>query len=103
MCSVCGIGVFSLWYWCVQSVVLVCSVCGIGVFSSRVTAHMYNTEDSESSLSHIEWRIGTATGAHDIMPARRVEICRHMTVKVTNPLPLDKRIYSTVKVFNKAG
>ncbi|KAK2175668.1 hypothetical protein NP493_715g01007 [Ridgeia piscesae] len=73
--------------------------------SSRTTlsAHWVDFYDLESGLLSMEWRGGTRPGQGDIFPPTKLVVTNKASVTLLQPLPLDKTIYVTLKVFNKAG
>ena len=51
----------------------------------------------------MEWHAGTSPGQSDILAATRLHVTVEMTTNLTQPLPLGRKVYVTLKVFNKAG
>ena len=70
---------------------------------STVSTHWVNFHDPESGLLDMEWRVGTSPGHGDILPPTRLHVTDEVTANVTQPLPLGRRVYVTLKVINKAG
>ena len=70
---------------------------------STLSSHWVNFHDPESDLLDMEWRAGTSPGYGDILSPTRLHVTDKVTVNLTDPLPLGRRIYVTLKVFNRAG
>ena len=66
-----------------------------------ISAHWFGFHDAQSGISHYEWRAGTSPGADDILKA--VEVHGVEQARQSVSLPLNTLVYSTVRVFNKAG
>ncbi|XP_071084119.1 uncharacterized protein [Haliotis cracherodii] len=61
--------------------------------------------DPESGVGHYEWRVGTTPGGDEILAARNAaleEVIFH-TMSRDQQLPVGRKIYTTVRAFNKAG
>ena len=76
-----------------------CGFCSRSVLS----AHWLNFHDPESRLLSMEWHAGTSPGQSDILAATRLHVTVEMITNLTQPLPLGRKVYVTLKVFNKAG
>ena len=70
---------------------------------STLSAHWINFHDPESGLLYMEWRAGTSPGQSDILAPTRLHVTNEVSSKLTQHLPLHKKVYVTLKVFNKAG
>jgi hypothetical protein len=60
--------------------------------------------DPQSGLDYYTWWAGTTSGGNDILSERRVHLTT--TAVVVNgslELPVGKRIFVTVRAYNKAG
>lgn len=68
-----------------------------------LSAHWVNFHDPESDLLNMEWRVGTSPGHGDILRPTRLDVTDKATTTLAEPLPMGKRLYVTLKVFNKAG
>ena len=72
-------------------------------YRSTLSSHWVNFHDPESDLLDMEWWAGTSPGHGDILSPTRLHVTDKVTVNLTDPLPLGRRIYVTLKVFNRAG
>ncbi|KAK2183533.1 hypothetical protein NP493_308g03123 [Ridgeia piscesae] len=70
---------------------------------SMLSAHWLNFHDPESGLLYMEWWAGTTPGRSDILAPTRLHVTDRASAQISQPLPLNKNIYITLKVFNKAG
>ena len=68
-----------------------------------MSTNWVNFHDPESGLLDMEWRVGTSPGHGDILPPTRLHVTDEVTANLTQPLPLGRRVYVTLKVINKAG
>ncbi|XP_072048763.1 uncharacterized protein [Amphiura filiformis] len=68
-----------------------------------ISAHWWGFHDSQSQLSHFEWRVGTTQGGADILATKRIHLAESTLVSVTDPLPLNRTMYVTVRAVNRAG
>ncbi|XP_071079258.1 uncharacterized protein [Haliotis cracherodii] len=65
----------------------------------------YGFQDTESGLDFYEWQVGTTPGGNDILSSQHAaleEVAFH-TLNESQLLPVGKRMYITVRAFNKAG
>ncbi|KAK2158684.1 hypothetical protein NP493_1763g00001 [Ridgeia piscesae] len=72
-------------------------------FRTTLSAHWLNFHDPESGLLYLEWRAGTTPGQSDILAPTRLHVTDRATTTLTDPLPVGKTVYVTLKVVNKAG
>ncbi|XP_072048762.1 uncharacterized protein [Amphiura filiformis] len=68
-----------------------------------ISAHWWGFHDSQSQLSHFEWRVGTTQGGADILATKRIHLTESALVSVTDPLPVNNTMYVTVRAVNRAG
>ncbi|CAC5375361.1 unnamed protein product [Mytilus coruscus] len=69
-----------------------------------LSAKWFGFTDAQSEIDYFVIRIGTAPGSGDIFPPKI--ITAHDMVLLTDlpdPLPLNRRIYITIRAYNKAG
>lgn len=60
--------------------------------------------DPQSGLDHYVWWAGTSPGGNDILSERKVHLTMTaMAFNMSSELPVGKRIYVTVRAYNKAG
>ncbi|XP_055997828.1 uncharacterized protein LOC125647098 [Ostrea edulis] len=60
--------------------------------------------DPQSGLDHYVWWAGTSPGGNDILSERKVHLTMTaMSFNMSSELPVGKRIYVTVRAYNKAG
>ena len=61
--------------------------------------------DPESGLHHYEWRVGTSPGGDDVLSSRNsaLEEVDFHNLPHDQQLPVGKRLYTTVRAYNKAG
>ncbi|XP_062606252.1 uncharacterized protein LOC134268062, partial [Saccostrea cucullata] len=60
--------------------------------------------DPQSGISHYVWWVGTSPGGKDILHEREVHLVEEASAyNFSQQLPLSKRIYITVRAYNKAG
>lgn len=78
------------------------------IFRKVVACKWYGFNDPQSSISHYEWRLGTTRGGDEIFSNRDV----HKSLQGVLPdyemttgqlLPINTRIFCTVRAYNKAG
>ena len=72
-------------------------------YRSTLSAHWLNFHDPESGLLYMEWRAGTSPGQSDVLAPTRLHVTEEVTKTLSQSLPLGKKVYVTLKVFNKAG
>ena len=73
-------------------------------FSTFVGAKWSGFVDAQSGISHYTWRVGTIPGGDDILAARDVHTSDvAIEANLVNELPKNKRLYSTIRAYNKAG
>ncbi|KAI0232203.1 hypothetical protein LSAT2_017453, partial [Lamellibrachia satsuma] len=70
---------------------------------SLLSSHWLNFHDPESGLLSMESRAGTSPGQGDILVATGLHVTDEMTTNLSQPLPLGRKVYITLKVYNKAG
>ena len=73
-------------------------------YRHQLCCHWSGVYDVHSGLSYMEWWAGTAPGGSDLIPSRHLNpghdyVCEH----VTEALPLNTKIYISLKVVNNAG
>jgi hypothetical protein len=69
-----------------------------------ISAKWYGFEDPQSGLDRFVWRAGTTKGGNDIISETELHLTE--TVSLSNTtlgLPVNKRIYVTIRAYNKAG
>lgn len=69
-----------------------------------LSAKWFGFTDAQSEIDYFVIRVGTARGSGDIYPPRI--ITAHDMVLLTDlpePLHLNRRIYTTIRAYNKAG
>ncbi|XP_062587091.1 uncharacterized protein LOC134248703, partial [Saccostrea cucullata] len=68
-----------------------------------IGAKWHSFTDPQSGISHYVWWAGTTPGGNDILPAKEVHLVEESTVyNFSQELPLSKRIFVTVRAYNKA-
>lgn len=71
---------------------------------SYIACKWYGFTDPQSGLDKLSWTAGTKPSSDDIVPLTELPITNPIVnVNLTASLPLLKRIYVTVRVYNKAG
>ena len=70
----------------------------------QLCCHWSGVYDVHSGLSYMEWWAGTTPGGSDLIASRHLNpghdyVCEH----VTEALPLNTKIYISLKVVNNAG
>ncbi|XP_046571088.1 LOW QUALITY PROTEIN: uncharacterized protein LOC124279320 [Haliotis rubra] len=62
-------------------------------------------QDTESGLDHYEWQVGTTPGDSDIFLSQHAALkeMAFLTLNESQMLPIGKKMYITVRAFNKAG
>ncbi|XP_061176007.1 uncharacterized protein LOC133184958 [Saccostrea echinata] len=69
-----------------------------------IGAKWYGFTDPQSGISHYVWWAGTTPGGNDILKEKEVHLVEEATAyNFSQELPLSKRIYVTVRAYNKAG
>ncbi|XP_062576068.1 uncharacterized protein LOC134237945 [Saccostrea cucullata] len=69
-----------------------------------IGATWHGFTDPQSGISHYVWWVGTTPGGNDILPAKEVYLVEEATAyNFSQEIPLSKRIYVTVRAYNKAG
>lgn len=67
-------------------------------------AKWYGFVDPQSGLDCYVWWAGTTKGGSEVLAAREIHLTEVATaVNFTSELPLNQRIYITVRAYNKAG
>nr|XP_034301655.1 uncharacterized protein LOC105322112 [Crassostrea gigas] len=67
-------------------------------------AKWYGFVDPQSGLDRYVWWAGTTKGGSEVLAPREIHLTEVATaVNFTSELPLNKRIYITVRAYNKAG
>ncbi|VDI13269.1 Hypothetical predicted protein, partial [Mytilus galloprovincialis] len=71
---------------------------------SYIACQWYGFIDPQSGIDYLSWRAGTKSGSDDIVPSTDIPITNPIVhLNLTAYLPLQKRIFVTVRVYNKAG
>ncbi|XP_052707847.1 uncharacterized protein LOC128183063 isoform X2 [Crassostrea angulata] len=69
-----------------------------------IGAKWYGFSDPQSGISHYIWWAGTTPGGNDILQEKEVHLVETATAyNFSQQLPESKRIYVTVRAYNKAG
>ncbi|XP_061177042.1 uncharacterized protein LOC133185758 [Saccostrea echinata] len=69
-----------------------------------IGAKWHGFTDPQSGISHYVWWAGTTPGGKDILTEKEVDLVEEATAyNFSQELPLSKRIYVTVRAYNKAG
>nr|XP_034332757.1 uncharacterized protein LOC105327902 isoform X2 [Crassostrea gigas] len=69
-----------------------------------IGAKWYGFSDPQSGISHYVWWAGTTPGGKDILQEKSVHLVETATAyNFSQGLPESKRIYVTVRAYNKAG
>jgi hypothetical protein len=69
-----------------------------------IGARWYGFSDPQSGMSHYMWWAGTIPGGNDILPKENIFLFEEASAyNFTGMLPVSKRIYITVRAYNKAG
>ncbi|XP_061181031.1 uncharacterized protein LOC133189645 [Saccostrea echinata] len=69
-----------------------------------IGAKWHGFVDPQSGLDHYVWWAGTTPGGNDILPEKDVHLATTGVVFNLSPeLPIGKRVYVTVRAYNKAG
>lgn len=67
-------------------------------------AKWYGFVDPQSGLDRYVWWAGTTKGGSEVLAPWEIHLTEVATaVNFTSELPLNKRIYITVRAYNKAG
>ncbi|CAC5390405.1 unnamed protein product [Mytilus coruscus] len=75
-------------------------------FRNYIAFEWYGFTDPQSSLDKLSWKAGTKRSSDDIVPLTELPITKLNPIVVANlttDLPLGRRIFVTVRVYNKAG
>ena len=72
-----------------------------------ISAKWYGFDDAQSGLEKYEWRVGTKPGFGDIVPTIELHLTETAAL-LDSPgynlsLPINTRMYITVRAYNKAG
>ncbi|XP_063399976.1 uncharacterized protein LOC134684607 [Mytilus trossulus] len=71
---------------------------------SYISAKWYGFQDPQSGIEKYVWRAGTTKGGDDVMAPVELHITQVAAVPNLSPLlPVEKTIYITVRVYNRAG
>ncbi|XP_056015772.1 uncharacterized protein LOC125675332 [Ostrea edulis] len=69
-----------------------------------IGARWYGFTDPQSGISHYVWWAGTTPGGKEILPEETVHLFEEASAyNFSQELPVSKRIYVTVRAYNKAG
>jgi hypothetical protein len=69
-----------------------------------ISAKWYGFTDPQSGIDKLSWRIGTKPGSDDILRSTHLPVSNILVEPdLPHPLPTTKRIYITIKAYNKAG
>ncbi|XP_061176006.1 uncharacterized protein LOC133184957 [Saccostrea echinata] len=69
-----------------------------------IGAKWHGFTDPQCGISHYVWWAGTTPGGNDILLEKEVDLVEEATAyNLSQELPLSKRIYVTVRAYNKAG
>jgi hypothetical protein len=69
-----------------------------------IDVRWFGFNDPQSGLAHFVWWAGTTPGGSEIMTEREIHVTEMATALNILPLmPVGKRIYVTVRAFNRAG
>lgn len=69
-----------------------------------ISIKWFGFNDAQSDIDYIVVRVGTSPGSADIYPPHIIsETDMVIITDLPAPLPPGRRIYSTVRVYNKAG
>ena len=74
------------------------------VHRNYISAKWYGFTDPQSGLDKLSWRVGTKPGSDDILRSPHLPVSNILVEPhLPHPLPTTKRIYITIKAYNKAG
>ena len=92
---------------CYAFTVCVMSQWFISKYRTYISAKWYGFDDPQSGLEKYVWRAGTVLGGDNIVPATQLHLTQ--TAALINSsnfllaLPVNQKIYITVRAYNKAG
>lgn len=73
-------------------------------YRTYISAKWYGFDDPQSGLEKYVWRAGTTKGGSDIVSEIELHLTETAAIyNTTLGLPLNQRIYVTVRAYNKAG
>ncbi len=73
------------------------------LYRNTISAYWWGFHDSQSGLSHYEWRAGTRKGANDIVDTTQLHLTDSVFKILDNELMLGVTIYVTVRAYNRVG
>jgi hypothetical protein len=76
-------------------------------YRTYISAKWYGFDDPQSGLEKYVWRAGTVQGGDDIVPAIQLHLTQTAALISSSnfllSLPVNQKIYITVRAYNKAG
>lgn len=73
-------------------------------FRNCISARWYGFTDPHSGLDYFTWRAGTRPGIDDIVKSTHLPMIDILVnPNLRQKLPIGKRVYVTIKAYNKAG
>ena len=73
-------------------------------YRNYMSARWYGFTDPQSRLDYFTWRAGTRPGMADIVRSSHLPLTDILVEPDLNlQLPIGKRVYVTIKAYNKAG
>lgn len=69
-----------------------------------ISSKWYGFTDPQSGIDKFSWRVGTKPGSDDILKSASLPVSDILVEPdLLHKLPIGKRIYVTIKAYNRAG